>query len=147
MGSGRDFSPGPGPSTPQDLGFIDSGPTVSPTLSTKGPTLVGPGPRGDGVDISGYVMSTTPKPSLIERAITTGKNIFNNPITRTLGLGAISAINPVLGGKIRQGMMIKGVLDLASDSIFDDTINKDVTGQTTALYRDGGLASMFVEKR
>ena len=84
-------------------------------------------------------MSTTPPPTLVERAIATGRNIIDNPITRTLGLGAITAINPVLGGKIRQGMMIKGMLDLAGGSVFDDTINKDVTGQTTALYRDGVL--------
>ena len=146
MGSGRDFSPGPGPSTPQDLGFIDSGPTVSPTLTTKGPTLVGPGPTGDGPGPD-YVMSTTPPPTLIEKAIATGKNIINNPFTRTVGLGAITAINPVLGGKIRQGMMIKGMLDLAGGSVLDETVDTDVTGQTTALYRDGGLASMFVEKR
>jgi len=151
MGSGRDFSPGSGPSTPQDLGFIGSGPTVSPTLTTKGPTLVGPGPTGDGPGPD-YVMSTTPEPTLLEKAITTGSNIINNPITRNLGLGAITMINPVLGGKIRQGMMIKGIYDLAtSDVSLEDLtlggITGDVTGQTTALYKDGGLASMFVEKR
>ena len=60
-------------------------------------------------------------------------------------------INPALGGKIRRGMAIKGMLDLAlaeSDSVLEDmTTGTDVTGQTTALYKDGGLASMFVEKR
>ena len=50
-------------------------------------------------------MSTTPEPTLIEKAIATGRNIINNPITRNLGLGAITMINPALGGKIRQGMM------------------------------------------
>jgi hypothetical protein len=58
-------------------------------------------------------------------------------------------INPILGGKIRRGMAIKGMLDLASDvSWVDLTLGGgDVTGQTTALYKDGGLASMFVEKK
>ena len=137
-----------GPSTPQDLGFIDSGPTVSPTLTKKGPTLVGPGPTGDGPGPD-YVMSTTPEPTLIEKAIATGRNIINNPITRNLGLGAITMINPILGGKIRRGMAIKGMLDLASDISLEDLTlgGGDVTGQTTALYKDGGLASMFVEKR
>ena len=134
----------------QDLGFIGSGPTVNPNLGTKGPTLVGPGPTGDGPG-PGYVMSTTPTPSLLDRAITTGRNIFNNPIARTLGLGAITAINPALGGKLRRGMMFKGMLDSAlaeSGSVLEDmTTGTDVTGQTTALYKDGGLASMFVEKR
>jgi hypothetical protein len=134
----------------QDLGFIGSGPTVNPNLGTKGPTLVGPGPTGDGPG-PGYVMSTTPTPSLLDKAITTGRNIFNNPIARTLGLGAITAINPALGGKLRRGMMFKGMLDSAlaeSGSVLEDmTTGTDVTGQTTALYKDGGLASMFVEKR
>ncbi len=139
-----------GPSAPQDLGFIDSGPQISSTLTTQGPTLVGPGPTGDdpGPD---YVMSTTPAPNLLQRAITTGSNIINNPITRNLGLGVITAINPALGGKLRRGMMIKGMLDAAlaeSGGVLEDmTTGTDVTGQTTALYRDGGLASMFVEKK
>ena len=96
-------------------------------------------------------MSTTPPPTLLEKAIATGRNIINNPITRTVGLGAITMINPALGGKLRRGMMVKGMLDAAlaeSGSILEDmTTGTDVTGQTTALYRDGGLATMFVEKR
>jgi hypothetical protein len=46
-------------------------------------------------------------------------------------------------------MMVKGMLDLAAGdvSLEDLTGVEDVTGQTTALYKDGGLASMFVEKR
>ena len=53
-------------------------------------------------------MSTTPEPNLLERAIATGRNIeTSNPITRGLGLGAITMINPALGGKIRQGMMVQ----------------------------------------
>ena len=47
--------------------------------------------------------------------------------------------------------MVKGMLDAAlaeSGSVLEDmTTGTDVTGQTTALYRDGGLATMFVEKR
>ena len=150
--SQSDFSPSPSPaSTPVDLGFIGSGPTVNPNLGTEGPTLIGSGPTGDGPGPD-YVMSTTPEPSLLEKAIATGSNLLNNPITRNLGLGAITMINPVLGGKIRQGMAIKGMLDLAtSDISLEDLtlggITGDITGQTTALYKDGGLASMFVEKR
>ena len=139
-----------GPSAPQDLGFIGSGPTVNPNLETQGPTLVGPGPTGDDDPGPDYVMSTTPEPTLLDNIIDTGTNIINNPITRTLGLGIITAINPILGGKIRQGMAIKGMLDLATSdiSLEDLTLGGgDVTGQTTALYKDGGLASMFVEKR
>ena len=96
-------------------------------------------------------MSTTPPPSLLDKAITTGRNILNNPYVRTLGLGAITAINPALGGKLRRGMMIKGMLDSAlaeSGSVLEDmTVGTDVTGQTTALYKDGGLVTLFVEKR
>ena len=138
----------PSQAGPVDMGFIDSGPTVNPNLAKKGPTLVGPGPTGDGPGPD-YVMSTTPEPTLIEKAIATGRNIINNPLTRNLGLGAITMINPALGGKIRQGMMVKGMLDLASDISLEDLTlgGGDVTGQTTALYKDGGLASMFVEKK
>jgi hypothetical protein len=148
--SQSDFSPSPSPaSTPQDLGFIGSTTTFTPsekygstgTKIVKGPTGDGPGPD--------YVMSTTPEPTLLEKAISTGRDIINNPITRNLGLGALTMINPALGGKIRQGMMVKGMLDLAGDISLEDLTlgGGDVTGQTTALYKDGGLASMFVEKR
>jgi hypothetical protein len=146
-----DFSPSPSPATtPVDLGFIGSTTTFTPS-EKYGPTgtkIIGPGPTGDGPGPD-YVMSTTPEPSLLEKAIATGSNLLNNPITRNLGLGAITMINPVLGGKIRQGMAIKGMLDLASDISLEDLTlgGGDVTGQTTALYKDGGLASMFVEKR
>ena len=153
--SQSDFSPSPSPaSTPVDLGFIGSTTTFTPsekygstgTKIVKGPTGDGPGPD--------YVMSTTPEPTIIEKAITTASNIINNPITRNLGLGAITMINPALGGKIRQGMMVKGLIDslgplsdITVDQELENIIGKDVTGQTTALYKDGGLASMFVEKR
>ena len=49
-------------------------------------------------------------------------------------------INPVLGGKIRQGMMVKGMLDLAGDISLEDLtmggITGDTTGLSTALYKD-----------
>jgi len=151
--SQSDFSPSPSPaSTPQDLGFIGSTTTFTPDPS-RGPTgtTIVRGPIGDGPGPD-YVMSTTPEPTIIEKAITTASNIINNPITRNLGLGALTMINPALGGKIRQGMMVKGMLDLAtSDVSLEDLtmggITGDTTGLSTALYKDGGLASMFVEKR
>ena len=151
--SQSDFSPSPSPaSTPQDLGFIGSTTTFTPDPS-RGPTgtTIVRGPTGDGPGPD-YVMSTTPEPTIIEKAITTASNIINNPITRNLGLGALTMINPALGGKIRQGMMVKGMLDLAtSDVSLEDLtmggITGDTTGLSTALYKDGGLASMFVEKR
>ena len=134
---------------PVDMGFVSETKTFTPDPSrgSTGTTIVR-GPTGDGPGPD-YVMSTTPEPTIIEKAITTASNIINNPITRNLGLGAITMINPVLGGKIRQGMAIKGMLDLASDISLEDLTlgGGDVTGQTTALYKDGGLASMFVEKR
>ena len=140
----------PSQAGPVDMGFVSETKTFTPDPSRgpTGTTIIGPGPTGDGPGPD-YVMSTTPEPSLLEKAIATGRNIINNPITRNLGLGAITMINPTLGGKIRQGMMIKGMLDLAGDVSLEDLTlgGGDVTGQTTALYKDGGLASMFVEKR
>ena len=146
----------PSVSTPRDLGFIESTTTFTPDpgRGSTGTTIVGPGPTGDGPG-PGYVMSTTPPPSLLDKAITTGTNIINNPITKSLGLGVITAINPALGGKLRRGMMVKGMLEAtladiesAPGEVLEDmTIGTDVTGNTTALYKDGGLASMFVEKR
>jgi hypothetical protein len=134
------------------MGFIGSGPTVNPNLGTKGPITV-KGPTGDGPG-PGYVMSTTPPPSLLDQAITTGRNLLNNPVTRAVGLGAITMINPALGGKIRRGMMVKGffdslgpMTDATMDQEIENIIGRDVTGQTTALYKDGGLVTLFVEKR
>jgi hypothetical protein len=141
-----------GGSDPVDMGFIGSGPTVNPNLGTKGPITV-KGPTGDGPG-PGYVMSTTPPPSLLDKAITTGRNLLNNPVTRAVGLGAITMINPALGGKIRRGMMVKGffdslgpMTDATMDQEIENIIGRDVTGQTTALYKDGGLVTLFVEKR
>ena len=136
---------------PVDLGFVSETKTFTPDPSRgpTGTTIIGPGPTGDGPGPD-YVMSTTPEPTVLDNIINAGTNIINNPITRTLGLATLTAINPTLAGKIRQGMMVKGMLDLATSdvSLEDLTLGKgDVTGQTTALYKDGGLASMFVEKR
>ena len=44
---------------------------------------------------------------------------------------------------------VKGLIDqfgTTADQTIEDVLEEE-TGQTTALYRDGGLATMFVEKR
>ena len=44
---------------------------------------------------------------------------------------------------------VKGLLENLgpiADQTMEDVLEEE-TGQTTALYKDGGLASMFVEKR
>ena len=44
--------------------------------------------------------------------------------------------------------LVRTIKDEKLSSLEDLTLGGgDVTGQTTALYKDGGLASMFVEKR
>jgi hypothetical protein len=146
-------------STPQDLGFIESTTTFTPdpARGPTGTTIVGPGPKGDGPG-AGYVMSTTPptaKPSFLDNIINTGTNIINNPIARTLGLVALTTINPTLAGKVRRGMMAKGMLEAAladiesapGEVIESMSTGTDVTGNTTALYKDGGLVTLFTEKR
>ena len=144
-----------GPSTPQDLGFIGSGPTVSPTLSKKGPTIIS-APDNDP-RFSGYTPSTFDpgRRNIFQKGFDLVKRTITNPFARNLGLG-------ILGGPIGAKFGLSRQIDLfnkarAVKSLFDrfgplvdQTIEEGLeeeTGQTTALYKDGGLASMFVEKR
>jgi len=141
----------------QDLGFIGSGPTVNPNLAKKGPTLVGPGPRGDGPQFAGYTPSTFDpgRRNIFQKGFDLVKRTVTNPFLQNLGLGILGGPIGAKFGLTRQIDMfnkaraIKGLLDqfgpMADQSIED--VLEEETGQTTALYKDGGLASMFVEKR
>ena len=147
-----------GPSSPRDLGFIGSGPTVNPNLSKKGPTLVGPGPRGDGPQFAGYTPSTfdPSRKNIFQQGFDLVKRAVTNPFTRNIGLAALGPLGyGKLANQIRTGLMAKGLLDSLgpmTDATIEDeleaiTTGTDVTGQTTALYKDGGLVTLFTEKR
>jgi len=145
-----------GPSAPQDLGFIGSGPTVSPTLQKKGPTLVGPGPRGDGPQFAGYTPSTFDpgRRNIFQKGFDLVKKTVTNPFVRNLGFGILGGPIGAKFGLTKQIDMlnkaraIKSLYDQfgpMADQTIEDVLEEDK--QTTALYKDGGLASMFVEKR
>jgi hypothetical protein len=143
---------------PVDMGFIGSGPTVNPNLGKKGPTLVGPGPRGDGLQFAGYTPSTfdPSRKNIFQQGFDLVKRAVTNPFTRNIGLAALGPLGyGKLANQIRTGLMAKGLLDSLgpmTDATIEDeleaiTTGTDVTGQTTALYKDGGLVTLFTEKR
>ena len=144
-----------GPSTPQDLGFIDSGPTVSPTLSKKGPNIIS-APDSDP-RFAGYKPSTFDPGgrNIFQRGVDVIKKTVTNPFLQNLGIGIFGGPIGAKFGLSRQIDMfnkaraVKGLLENLgpiADQTMEDVLEEE-TGQTTALYKDGGLASMFVEKR
>ena len=144
-----------GPSTPQDLGFIDSGPTVSPTLSKKGPNIIS-APDSDP-RFAGYKPSTFDPGgrNIFQRGFDVIKKTVTNPFLQNLGIGIFGGPIGAKFGLSRQIDMfnkaraVKGLLENLgpiADQTMEDVLEEE-TGQTTALYKDGGLASMFVEKR
>ena len=147
---------------PVDMGFIDSGPTVNPNLAKKGPTLVGPGPRGDGPQFAGYTPSTFDPGgrNIFQKGFDIVKKTVTNPFVRNLGLGLLTGplatkfgyAKPlgILNKAIQTKNLIESIGPLSevlAEEELEGIVGTDVTGQTTALYKDGGLASMFVEKK
>ena len=134
---------GPTPSSDLQEIFVATAPQVNPNLAKKGPNIISAPDRDPR--FSGYTPSTAP---FINQTIGRVKNFFTSPrfaIPRQVGLSALGFVKPNIANRIRQGLVAKELLDSAS--VLDDTVETDVTGQTTALYKDGGLATMFVEKR
>ena len=144
-----------GPSAPQDLGFIDSGPTVSPTLSTKGPNIISAPDRDPR--FAGYKPSTFDPGgrNIFQRGFDVIKKTVTNPFLQNLGIG-------IFGGPIGAKFGLSRQIDLfnkarAVKSLFDrfgpitdqtiEDVLEEETGQTTALYKDGGLVTLFTEKR
>ena len=141
---------------PVDMGFIDSGPTVNPNLTKKGPNIISApniDPRFDRYTPSTFDPGNR---NIFQQGFDLVKRAVTNPFTRNLGLAALGPLGyGKLANQIRTGLMAKGLLDSLgpmTDATIEDeleaiTTGTDVTGQTTALYKDGGLTSMFVEKR
>ena len=145
-----------GPSSPRDLGFIDSGPTVNPNLTKKGPNIISApdsDPRFDRYNPSTFDPGNR---NIFQQGFDLVKRAVTNPFTRNLGLAALGPLGyGKLANQIRTGLMAKGLLDSLgpmTDATIEDeleaiTTGTDVTGQTTALYKDGGLVTLFTEKR
>ena len=135
-----------GGSDPRDLGFID-GPTVNPNLSKKGPDIISAPPTDPRFD--GYNPSTFDpgNKNIIQKTTNIIKKAVTNPFVKTLGinflagpLGLTKQLN-----MINKARAVKSLYDNMG-SIVDASIEDEID-QTTALYKDGGLASMFMEKR
>ena len=144
-----------GPSAPQDLGFIDSGPTVSPTLSKKGPNIIS-APDSDP-RFAGYKPSTFDPGgrNIFQRGVDVIKKTVTNPFLQNLGIGIFGGPIGAKFGLSRQIDMfnkaraVKGLLENLgpiADQTMEDVLEEE-TGQTTALYKDGGLVTLFREKR
>ena len=137
------------------MGFIDSGPTVSPTLTQQGPTIISA--PDDDPRFAGYTPTVFDPGggNIFQKGFNLIKRTVTNPFLQNVGLGILGGPIGAKFGLTRQVEMfnkaraIKGLLDQfgpMADQTIEDVLEEE-TGQTTALYRDGGLASMFVEKR
>ena len=83
------------------------------------------------------------------------KRTVTNPFLQNVGLGILGGPIGAKFGLTRQIDMfnkaraIKGLLDQfgpIADQTMEDVLEEE-TGQTTALYKDGGLVTLFTEKR
>ena len=143
-----------GPSTPKDLGFINDL-VVSSKLQKKGPNIIS-APDSDPRFV-GYKPSTFDPGgrNIFQRGFDVIKKTVTNPFLRNLGIGIFGGpIGAKLGlsrqiDMFNKARAVKGLIDqfgTTADQTIEDVLEEE-TGQTTALYRDGGLATMFVEKR
>ena len=147
------------PSAPQDLGFIGSGPTISPTFK-KGPTIVSAPDRDSR--FAGYTPSTFDlgNRNIFQKGFDLVKRTATNPFLQNIGLGILGGPIGSKFGLTRQIDMfnkaraIKSLIDnygpmgdLAVEEDLEGIVGTDVTGKTTALYKDGGLVTLFTEKR
>jgi hypothetical protein len=148
-----------GGSDPRDLGFIGSGPTISPTFK-KGPTIIS-APDSDP-RFAGYTPSTFNPGgrNIFQKGFDLVKRTVTNPFLQNVGLGILGGPIGAKFGLTRQIDMfnkaraIKGLLnqlgpmgDVAMEEDLETIMGTDMTGQTTALYKDGGLVTLFTEKR
>ena len=149
-----------GPSTPKDLGFINDL-VVSSELQKKGPNIIS-APARDPRFV-GYIPSGSDSGggNIFQKGFNLVKRTVTNPFLQNVGLGILGGPIGTKLGLSRQMEMfnkartIKGFFDqigpmvdkTIEEGLEEETTGTDITGQTTALYRDGGLASMFVEKR
>ena len=155
-----DFSPSPSPaSAPKDLGFI-GGPRVNPNLSIKGPDIITApptDPRFSGYRPSGFDPGNQ---NIFQKGVNLVKKTVTNPFVKNLGIGFLGGPLATKFGLTKQidifnkVRAIKGlydnidsIVDVAADEELGSIENTDVTGQTTALYKDGGLVTLFTEKR
>ena len=145
---------------PVDMGFIGSGPTVNPNLSKKGPNIISaptPDPR-----FAGYTPSTFDPggKNIFQKGVDLVKKTVANPFVKNLGLGLLTGPLAskfgyakqlgIIGKAIQTKNLIESIGPLSevlAEEELESIVGTDVTGQTTALYKDGGLVTLFKEKR
>jgi hypothetical protein len=142
------------PSAPRDLGFIDDL-VVSSELEKKGPDIrsfPARDPRFAGYTPSGFDPG---RRNIFQKGLDLVKRTATNPFVQSFGLGILGGPMGAKFGLTREIDMfnkaraVKGLYDRIgpmADQTIEDVLEEE-TEQTTALYRDGGLATMFVEKR
>ena len=143
-----------GGSDPVDMGFIGSAPTISPTFK-KGPTIIS-FPDNDP-RFAGYTPSTFDpgRRNIFQKGFDLVKRTVTSPFAKNLGFGLLGGPIGAKFGLTRQIDMfnkaraVKGLIDQfgpVADQTIEDVLVEE-TGQTTALYKDGGLVTLFREKR
>ena len=145
---------------PVDMGFIGSGPTVNPNLSKKGPNIIS-APTSDP-RFAGYTPSTFDPggKNIFQKGVDLVKKTVANPFVKNLGLGLLTGPLAskfgyakqlgIIGKAIQTKNLIESIGPLSevlAEEELESIVGTDVTGQTTALYKDGGLVTLFKEKR
>ena len=142
------------------MGFIGGGPQVNPNLGRRGPTIISaptPDPRFAGYRPSGFDPGGR---NIFQKGFDLVKRTVTSPFAKNLGFGLLGGPIGAKFGLTRQIDMfnkaraIKGLIDqfgpmgdVAMEEDLEGIVGTDVTGQTTALYKDGGLVTLFREKR
>ena len=128
---------------------------VSSELEKKGPDIrsfPARDPRFAGYTPSGFDPG---RRNIFQKGLDLVKRTATNPFVQSLGFGILGGPIGAKFGLTREIDMfnkaraVKGLYDRIgpmADQTIEDVLEEE-TGQTTALYKDGGLASMFVEKR
>ena len=135
--------------------FVATATQVNPNLAKKGPNII----SAPNIDprFSGYVPSTFDPggQNIFQKGFNLIKKTVTNPFVKNVGFG-------LLGGPIGAKFGLSRQIDLfnkarAVKSLFDqfgpmadqtiEDVLEEETGQTTALYKDGGLVTLFREKR
>ena len=147
-------------SDPVDMGFIGGGPQVNPNLGRRGPTIISaptPDPRFAGYRPSGFDPGGR---NIFQKGFDLVKRTVTSPFAKNLGFGLLGGPIGAKFGLTRQIDMfnkaraIKGLIDnlgpmgdVVMEEDLEGIVGTDVTGQTTALYKDGGLVTLFRKKR
>jgi hypothetical protein len=139
-----------------DRPVFDINKVGDPTLNPRSRNVIGDS------RFSGYTPSTFDPGgrNIFEKGFDLVKKTVTNPFVKNLGVGLLTGPLATKFGYAKQldfinkAIQAKNLIEsigplseVLAEEELENIIGKDVTGQTTALYKDGGLVTLFTEKR